>query len=128
MNPTPPTTTQPAAVAPSRPHRRRPTDPTTIPPHRRERPNADKPQPATQRLTLLLHGITAGDYLTWVRDPEPHALGHYLKAVTATAQPLGRRIDLELTWDQPPPALRDAAITAGFPLIPEVIGLRPTGV
>ena len=28
-----------------------------------------------QLLTLVLDGITAGDYLCWVRDPEPAALG-----------------------------------------------------
>ena len=29
---------------------------------------------ALQTLTLKLDGITAGDYLTWCRDPEPPAL------------------------------------------------------
>jgi hypothetical protein len=28
-----------------------------------------------QILTLKLDGITAGDYLTWCRDPDPPALG-----------------------------------------------------
>lgn len=27
-----------------------------------------------QHLTLTLDGITAGDYLQWVRDPEPRAV------------------------------------------------------
>jgi hypothetical protein len=83
---------------------------------------------SVQQLTLFLAGITAGDYLARVRDPEPRALGHHLKSVTARAEPLGRRVDVELVWDQPPPALRDAAITAGFPLTPEVAALRPTGL
>jgi hypothetical protein len=26
-------------------------------------------------LTLKIDGITAGDYLAWCRDPDPHALG-----------------------------------------------------
>ena len=82
---------------------------------------------SVQQLTLFLAGITAGDYLARVRDPEPRALGHHLKSVTARAEPLRRRVDIELVWDQAPPALRDAAITAGFPLTPEVVALRPTG-
>ena len=28
-----------------------------------------------QILALKLDGITAGDYLAWCRDPDPHALG-----------------------------------------------------
>jgi hypothetical protein len=84
-------------------------------------------EPSVQQLTLFLAGITAGDYLASVRDPEPRALGRHLKSVTARAEPLGRRIDVELLWAQAPPALRDAAITAGFPLTPEVVALRPTG-
>jgi hypothetical protein len=79
-----------------------------------------------QQLTLFLAGITADEYLTRVRNPKPQALGHRLKSVTARADPLGRRVDVELVWDQRPPALRDAAITAGFPLTPEVMVLQPT--
>jgi hypothetical protein len=80
-----------------------------------------------QQLTLFLAGITAGDYLAWVHDPEPRALEHQLKSVTVRAEPCGRRLDVELVWDKAPPALRDAAITAGFPLTPQVVALRPTG-
>jgi len=32
-----------------------------------------------QLLTLTLDGITASDYLAWVADPEPPALGHSLR-------------------------------------------------
>jgi hypothetical protein len=34
---------------------------------------------------------------------------------------------VELVWDTAPPALRAAAIAAGFPLTPQVVALRPTG-
>jgi hypothetical protein len=51
----------------------------------------------TQSLRLLLDGITADDYLCWVRDPAPQALaGHGLQSISVTADPLGDRIDLEL--------------------------------
>jgi hypothetical protein len=53
-------------------------------------------EPLAQQLTLLLERITAGDYLTWVRDPEPRAFGHHLKSVTAQVEPLGGRVDMEL--------------------------------
>ena len=74
----------------------------------------------TQRLTLILTGIIAGDYLTWVRDPEPPVLGMSLRSVAVSTQPLGDRLEVELCWDRTPPSIRDAAIAAGFPLTPEV--------
>ena len=74
----------------------------------------------TQRLTLMLTSIVAGDYLTWVRDPEPPMLGVSLQSVAVSAEPLGDRIEVELCWDDTPPSTRDAAIAAGFPLTPEV--------
>ena len=73
-----------------------------------------------QYLTLSLDGITAGDYLTWVRDPEPVALGSGLGSITVRADPLGDTIEVALSWNRPPPAPRTAAPVAGFPLTPEV--------
>ncbi len=81
-------------------------------------------QRSVQRLTLLLEGITAGDYVNWVCDPEPPALGRELMSVRTQAESLGDRIDLELCWDREPPTPREAAVLAGFPLIPEVVDLR----
>ena len=78
----------------------------------------------TRHLTILLDGITAGDYLAWIRDPEPPALGRDLRSVTVEADPVGNRIDLELTWNRPPPALEAAAADAGFPLTPEVVAVQ----
>ena len=86
-----------------------------------------EPRRTPQALTLFLAGITAEDYLAWGQDPEPPALGHQLMSVTARAEPRGRRVDVELVWDGAPPALRDAAVAAGFPLTPHVVTLRPTG-
>jgi hypothetical protein len=73
-----------------------------------------------QYLTLQLDGITAGDYLTWVRDPEPPALGAGLDSITVEVDPLGETIEATLSWNRPPPAPRAAALAAGFPLTPEV--------
>jgi hypothetical protein len=33
------------------------------------------------RLAIVVEGITAGDYLTWVRDADRHALGRELRSV-----------------------------------------------
>jgi hypothetical protein len=74
-----------------------------------------------QRLIAGLDGITAGDYLTWVRDPEPAALDHGLRRVAISAEPLGELINIDLVWaGQPPKTPSTAAATAGFRLIPEV--------
>lgn len=61
-----------------------------------------------QLLTLTLDGITAGDYLTWVRDPEPQAIGSGLCAIDVRADPLGDTIEAVLAWSIPPPSLRTA--------------------
>jgi hypothetical protein len=76
-----------------------------------------------QVLRLVLDGITAGDYLCWVRDPEPHALGRELRSISVSADPLDDQIDLELRWDHDPPDPRSAAIAAGFQLAPGVVGV-----
>jgi len=69
-----------------------------------------------QILTLKLKGITAGDYLTWCRDPEPPALDFALRSVRVDAAPLGDTITAILDWDQPAPAPAAAATAAGLPL------------
>lgn len=45
-----------------------------------------------QILTLELDGITAGDYLTWCRDPDPPALDYALRSIAIDADPLGDTI------------------------------------
>jgi hypothetical protein len=77
-----------------------------------------------QPLTLILDGITAEDYLSRVRDPEPPALGRDLRCLLVRAEPLGDRIDVELIWDREPPAPRAAAVAAGFLLTPEILDVR----
>lgn len=77
-----------------------------------------------QYLTLTLDGITAADYLAWVRDPEPPALGLSLDAVAVDAEPLGDTIEVALSWNRPPPAPRTAAVAAGLPLTEDVRALQ----
>jgi hypothetical protein len=74
-----------------------------------------------QRLTLKLDGITAGDYLAWVRDPEPPALGLDLCSVTVRGDPLGDTVEALLSWRVSPPDGVAAGPAAGLPLTPEVI-------
>ena len=81
---------------------------------------AEEAAPMTiQRLTLHLDGITAGDYLTWVHDPEPHTLARELRSVQLQADPLDQRIDVLLTWNGHPPPAQAAATAAGLTLTPE---------
>ena len=79
-----------------------------------------------QRLTIVLAGITASDYLTWIRDPDPPALGRELRSVDVHADPLGDRLDVLMRWNTDPPTPQAAAPAAGFHLTPEVIELRPS--
>ena len=69
-----------------------------------------------QILTLKLDGITAGDYLTWCRDPDPPALDYALRSITIKGDPLGDTITAILDWNQPPPAPPAAATAAGLTL------------
>jgi hypothetical protein len=69
-----------------------------------------------QILTLKLDGITAGDYLTWCRDPDPPALDFALRSISVDADPLGDTITAILDWNQPPPPPSAAAAAAGLPL------------
>lgn len=78
-----------------------------------------------QSLSNRLDGITAGDYLTWVRDSEPPALDSGLRSVAISAEPLGQLINIELVWaGHPPKTPSAAAIAAGFPMTPEVSAIR----
>jgi hypothetical protein len=78
-----------------------------------------------QSLLIRLHGITAGDYLTWVRDPEPPALDQGLRSIGIRAEPLEALVNIKLVWALPPPTTpRAAAVAAGFPLTPEVVAVR----
>jgi hypothetical protein len=78
-----------------------------------------------QPLLIRLDGITAGDYLAWVREPEPPALDHGLRSVEISADPLGELVNIELVWaGQPRTTLSAAAVAAGFALIPEVVAVH----
>ena len=78
---------------------------------------------ALQHLTLELDGITAGDYLAWVRDPEPPALGTSLRSIRVQADPLGDTVHAVLSWNGPPPCPAAAASAAGLPQTPEVAAM-----
>jgi hypothetical protein len=69
-----------------------------------------------QILTLKLDGITAGDYLTWCRDPEPPALNFALRSISIDADPLGDTVTATLDWNEPLPPLPTVATAAGLPL------------
>lgn len=78
------------------------------------------PTAGCETLTLELEGITAGDYLTWVRDPEPQALGVGLRSIEIEAEPMGSTILATLEWATDPPAPAQAASAAGLPVIADV--------
>ena len=77
-----------------------------------------------QRLTLVLEGITAGDYLAWARDPEPPALGREIHSIELRAEPLGDTVEAWLSWTIDPPAPHEAARAAGLALTPEVVAVH----
>jgi hypothetical protein len=58
----------------------------------RSRPAPTVSTSHVQSLIMTLDGITAGDYLAWVRDPEPPALEYGLRSVAINAEPLGELI------------------------------------
>ena len=91
----------------------------------RSRDENANPRPTLYGLTLVLAGITAEDYLQWIRGPEPSA-GTKLTLVSAQAGSPGDRIELELLVHGEPPSHRAAATAVGFPITPEVIGMRRT--
>lgn len=74
-----------------------------------------------QRLTFHLEGMTAGDYLAYVRDPEPPGLGRGLRSLTVDAEPLSDTIHFVLAWDGPPPPPHKAEVLAGLPMVAEVV-------
>src|SRR5947209_5540933 len=85
-------------------------------------PTTPTSTPHVQSLIIRLAGITAGDYLDWVRDPEPPALDHGLRSVAISAEPLGEIVHVELIWaGQPPTTPGAAAAATGFALTPEVV-------
>lgn len=91
-----------------------------------EHPRLERARATTsQALSIELEGITAGDYLTWVRDPEPMALGSDLHSIEVSADPLGSIIDVELVWNGVTPSLpRRAASKAGLPTTADVRDVR----
>ena len=82
-------------------------------------------RPTPFALTLVLAGITAEDYLQWIRDPDPPA-GTELTLISVQATPPGDRIELQLLAHGEPPSHRAAAAATGFPITPEVIGIHRT--
>jgi hypothetical protein len=73
-----------------------------------------------QTLILRLDGITAGDYLTWCRDPDPPAFDYGLQSISIDADPLGDTISAVIAWDRPVPPPHAAAALAGLPLTADV--------
>jgi hypothetical protein len=70
-----------------------------------------------QILILKLDEMTAGDYLTWCRDPDPPALGFALRSISIDADPFGDTVIATLDWNQPPLGPEAAATAAGLPLL-----------
>ena len=85
---------------------------------------ADDCDMTTQRLTLKLDGVTAGDYLAYIRDPEPPALGHALRSISVTADPFGSIVEATIEWDGPAPEAHAAARAAGLPVTGDVRAVR----
>ena len=73
-----------------------------------------------QRLIFELDGITAGDDLAYVRNPDPPGLGTVLRSMAIHAEPLGDTIEFVLGWDGAAPAPAKAEILAALPMIPEI--------
>jgi hypothetical protein len=71
---------------------------------------------ALQTITLLLDDMTAGDYLAYVRDADPPAIGYGLRSVSVHADPLGDTVTAVLDWARTPPPFQRMATAAGLPL------------
>jgi hypothetical protein len=82
------------------------------------------PKMALQHLILTLDGINAGDYMEWVRDPEPIALEHDLRAITVHGAPLGHTVEAVLSWRGSPPGALVAASLAGLPVTADVVAVE----
>jgi hypothetical protein len=78
----------------------------------------------TQRLILTLAHVNAGDYLDWVRDPEPPALDREVLSIDLRADPLGDTIEAVLVWRGSPPSPLEAAPLAGLPLTEDVVDVE----
>jgi hypothetical protein len=76
-----------------------------------------------QTITLHLDGITAADYLAWVREPEPATRVAGLRSVRIDADPLGATVHATLAWERSAPAPHAAAPAAGLPLSADVRAL-----
>ena len=76
---------------------------------------------SSQRLLLTLDGLTAGDYLAYVRDPEPPGLGGPLRSITVHADPLGDTIEVLLVWEGAPPPRPRCEVLAGLPVTAAVV-------
>jgi hypothetical protein len=59
-----------------------------------------------QTLILRLDGITAGDHLTWCRDPDPPAFDYGLRSISIDADPLGDTISAVRVGPTGPAAAR----------------------
>ena len=81
-----------------------------------------------QRLTFELDGMTAGDYLAHVRDPEPPGLGTALRSMAIHAEPLGDTIEVVLQWSGAAPEPAAAEILAGLPMTAEVVRVSCRGL
>ena len=95
-------------------------------------PGADRQaRPMTvQLLTFHLDGITAGDYLAYIRDPEPPGLGHGLRSIAIEAEPLGDTIRATIVWDGAPPARPVAEAMTGLRMTAECVDVhcRPLSI
>ena len=74
-----------------------------------------------QILTIELDGLTAGDYLAYMSDPEPPAVGFGLLSMSIRAQPLADTLEVDLVWEDCVPAPRVALQAAGLPVVAEVV-------
>ena len=74
-----------------------------------------------QILTIELDGLTAGDYLAYVAEPEPSARG--LRSVTVRAEPLGSVVEAVLVWEAAVPDACVAAHAAGLPFVAEAVSI-----
>jgi hypothetical protein len=86
------------------------------------------PSMPRQILTIELDGLTAGDYIAHVADPEPPALGRGLRSVTLRAQPLDRTVEALLVWDEAAPGACEAATAAGLPFVAEAVRIEATEI
>ncbi|HEV2812228.1 MAG TPA: hypothetical protein VGW10_03150 [Solirubrobacteraceae bacterium] len=81
-----------------------------------------------QIVTIELAGLTAGDYLAHLSEPEPAALGCGLRSITVRAEPLGHTVEAVLVWREAAPSARVAAQAAGLPLVAEVVRVEAVEV